>query len=616
MNALELIGKVAALYLQDKLSEDPGAISDGTAPYIIDRLSAEQTAAIAREILQDPALVEQIDLKLPAHFMVGQGLPPEVLTPFSATYHRDAPCAKPVLLLANTGDDEEQSLMECSRIGAPELQEQGPLWVRVASQGLSLSQAHAKWWEKALAGLQELRNVSLEFLAGYVIRTREAVLTDGFPILAALGVALPALRFPRDKVFSNRIRETARGHMSAWKTQFNWMWRNRACYLLKQTPSQLILGEDDLETAFEKTKDSIPAVHHPAVLAFIQAPSGWNEAARRLSECEWEEIKPLFDGVKREKFNLGRETISFYEDRDQDLLTDEEREYLKLLADCPTTDAKAEDQAFYESHRNELKEDRKLKSAWDRFIFGKPRETEDFLAGLVAAMESLFNQGEAGSGRVLKIRCDRATKKDLKEVNVDAGRYFAQRYAGLRAVLGEHVSWNVGQLFEFPALVESWIAAGKTAASGKTSLNRSTARAALQLKFVLELEVELAIGGSKAYSTQLVWKFNPNTVVSQFYDDWARLEEHPLVFCRAAREAISAKGRFQTVDLSNVRTFLPAYDRDRGSFVAAFKKSQDVASEWQANLQSAITQGLLTEAIAKELEFKLGSRPHALMDRS
>src|SRR4029077_3839465 len=107
-----------------------------------------------------------------------------------------------------------------------------------------------------------------------------------------------------------------------------------------------------------------------------------------------------------------------------------------------TTEATEEDNAFYEAHRNELKENRKLKSAWDRFVFGKPRETEDFLAGLAASMESLFNQGDAGSKRRLKVRCDRATKKELKDLNVDAGLYFARRYSGIKSLLGDKVSWN------------------------------------------------------------------------------------------------------------------------------------------------------------------------------
>ena len=595
MTVAELIGRVVANYLRSELVEDRGAQGDGTARFTVDSLSPEHTAAIARAILTDPGLAAQVEMRLPERYFAGQGLPAEILTTLPATYFRNAECGKPVLLIANTGDDEAQSLREFIRIGAPEMLEHPGLWVKVAGDRLALSDAHARWWEKALTGLQELRIVSLDRLAGYVLRTREAVLRDGHPVLAALGVSLPALRLPRDTVFASRVKEAARGHASAWKKEFAWAAKNRACFLLKQTPSQLLLGEDDLRAAFDKVKDVIPSGLHDTVTAFVRAPSGWNETAAGLAECEWEAVKPLFDGVKKEKFNIARETAQFFEDREPELLTDDERQYLKQLAERAATEATEDDTRFYEAHRNEIKEERKLKSAWDRFVFGKPRETEDFVAGLALAMEALFSQGEAGAKRRLRVRCDRATKKELRELNVDAGLYFARRYAGVRPLFGDRVSWNVGQLFDFPALVEAWIV------QRRGQLNRSAAKAALQLKFVLELEVELSTGGTQPYTTQLVWKFNPNTVAGEFYDDWGRLCEHPLVFSRASRETVSGKGTLQTVDLGNVKTFVPAYDRDRGSFVGVYRKQNDLAASFRGNLGEARSQQLLTSPVADEI---------------
>ncbi|TIX44749.1 MAG: hypothetical protein E5V33_33345, partial [Mesorhizobium sp.] len=85
------------------------------------------------------------------------------------------------------------------------------------------------------------------------------------------------------------------------------------------------------------------------------------------------------------------------------------------------------------------------------------------------------------------IRCDRATKRDLKGLNVDAGEYFALRYAGLQRLLGANVALDLGPLIEFPQLVESW-----KQAKTKGVPNRSTAKAALQLKFQLDFETETA----------------------------------------------------------------------------------------------------------------------------
>ena len=120
MNVPELIGKVVALYLEDDLADDRGSDrgdSEGTARYIIDCLTAEQTAAIARQILDNRSLAGRVALKLPEHFIGGYGLPDDVLTNLPATYFRNATLEKPVLIVANIGDDEEQSLKEFIRIG-------------------------------------------------------------------------------------------------------------------------------------------------------------------------------------------------------------------------------------------------------------------------------------------------------------------------------------------------------------------------------------------------------------------------------------------------------------------------------------------------------------------
>lgn len=197
MTSNELIGKVAARYLRDHLSEDD---STGVARYLLDCLTADQTAAIAKTILADTSLSQQVEIKLPAHFVGHFGLPPDVLTNERTTYFRNADCDKPALLLANTGDDEGQSLKDLVFIDEPLLRERAELWVNMAAEGLSLNEQHKKWWLKALQGLLEVRAFALDRLAQYILQTRTAI-EDGQPILFALGRALPALHVPRDTAF-------------------------------------------------------------------------------------------------------------------------------------------------------------------------------------------------------------------------------------------------------------------------------------------------------------------------------------------------------------------------------------------------------------------------------
>jgi S-DNA-T family DNA segregation ATPase FtsK/SpoIIIE len=564
------------------------------ARFLLDCLTADQTAAIAKAILEDSNLSQLVEIKLPVHFVGNHGLPSFVLTGERTTYFRNAACEKSALLVANTGDDEEQSLKELVPIGAQQLQSHPELWVNLAAENLPITPQHQLWWVKALQGLLETRSFALDRLADYILQTRKAI-EDGQPILYALGVAFPALHVPRDSAFFCNLNEKTAGQLSKWKTLYAQAIKRRSCYLVKQTPTQALLLEEDLITSFNKVRDDIPEALHPVITTFIQADSGWNKEAAKLAECEWELVKPLFDGLKKEQFNLGKATLEFYDEREADLLKSDERDYLARLRDNKRSDAQDEDEDFYRQHRNELKELPALKVRWDRFIFGTPIETEDFLLGMALCLEWLFNEDMPSSKRRLKITCDRRTKKDLKEINEDAALFFVRRYRGLKTLLGNRVSWDVGELMIFEALSDQWRRATKP------YRNNSVAKSALQLKFYLDLEVELSTGSTETYSKQLVWKYNPNAIASEFPGDWSRLADHPLVYSCVNREPVSGKGRYQSLDLRNVKTLYPAYGQDRGSFVATYRKESDISLAWPANLSNAQEQGLVSEQIASNL---------------
>ncbi|MGE3308690.1 MAG: FtsK/SpoIIIE domain-containing protein [Limisphaerales bacterium] len=592
MTSAQLIGRVVASYLRDRLTEDD---STGVARYRLDCLSADHTAAVAKAVLSDSSLAAMVEIRLAIHFVGDHGLPAHILTNERTTYYRNAACAKSALLVANTGDDEEQSLKELVPIGAPELLAHPALWVHWAVEGLPMLSDHQHWWVKALEGLLNVRSYPLDRLAAYILQTRDAV-EDGQPVLAALGVALPALQAPKDRAFASSLAPKNAGHASKWKALFAQVIKKRACFLVKQTTTQALMLEDDLAHSFAKVKDSIPDEIHPTIQAFIAAPSGWNQQAADLAQCEWEMVKPLFDGLKKEKFNLGKATLEFYDERDESLLTVDERDYLERLRDNNRTEAQDEDEDFYRGHRNELKEVASLKSKWDRFIFGSPIETEDFLVGLTLCLERLFDHEDAPSSkRRLKITCDRRTKKDLKELNEDAGLFFARRYRGLKVLFGSRVSWEVGDLMNFEALADQWRRAAKP------YHNASAAKAALQLKFLIELEVERSTGTTDTYFKQLVWFHAPNSIASEFPGDWVRLAKHPLTLCRVNREPVSGKGRYQSLDLRNVRTLYPAYGQDRGSFVSTYKKENDISLLWPASLVKAQAEGLVSEASGERL---------------
>jgi DNA segregation ATPase FtsK/SpoIIIE, S-DNA-T family len=248
----ELVGAVTADILREELTPDaPGA--QGTGRFALN-LGPEQTAAVAFAVLADPALYDKIELKLPSTYLVGYGLPEAALTTFPATYFRNAACPKAAFLLADVEHDEGASFNEIARLGPAELFDRLDVWVRIVTKDLHLSDEQLRWWERALTGLRDLRLVSLDRFANYVLRTHRAIQVDGLPLLHALGASLPALRLPRDTWYFNGIKEKARGFPSAWRGQFAAAQRRRSGLILKQTASQLLLTQLRRFRHFQRSK--------------------------------------------------------------------------------------------------------------------------------------------------------------------------------------------------------------------------------------------------------------------------------------------------------------------------------------------------------------------------
>ena len=91
-------------------------------------------------------------------------------------------------------------------------------------------------------------------------------------------------------------------------------------------------------------------------------------------------------------------------------------------------------------------------------------------------------------------------------------------------------------------------------------------------------------------------------MASEFVADWKRLQKNALVRCQTDLDPISSKGIYQAVDLANVKTFVPSYDRNRGSFVAAYKKEIDIEGIWRSNLAKAYDEGLINESVKALLD--------------
>jgi DNA segregation ATPase FtsK/SpoIIIE, S-DNA-T family len=600
MTKNELIGQVAVAFLRQCLDDD--GEQEGVARYLLDCLSAEETAAVAKAILADPLLDSKIDIKLSEQFVHHLGLPASVLTTERTTYFRNAACAKSALLVASTGDDERLSLKELTPIGSAQLLADPYLWINVVNSELGLIEPQLRWWHQCLAGLLQVRSFSLARYAEFVLEIARMMQDEGEPLLEAIGLSLPALRIPQDKQYFSGIGPKNGGHVAKWRSLFQQAISRRACYMLKQTPTQSLLTADDLGESFEKVKDCIESESIPVVEAFIRANSGWSEEAAALCRCDWDGISPLFEGLRTEKFNIGAKTLEFFDDRYSDVLAADDREYLNLLAKRPKVSNPDDDDCdFFESYRQHLKDDASLKAKWDKFIFGAPIECDDLLVGLTTCLCGFFDQIARVQGECeLQIRSSRRTPYELRQLNIDAGQYFATKYGDLEKVLPSSIKWDVGDLFSYKDILAEWRNKAK-GSKGKTKLNRSKARAALQIKFFIEFRFQVGGALGPLTSKQLVWTFNPEGVPSEMRADCVRLAKHPFTAALASREAISGKGILQPLDLRNSSSLHASFSQDRGSLVPAYRKELDLRILWLANLNHVTETELLSPGVTDDL---------------
>lgn len=602
MDQLNLIGKVAVEFLKQNIGLED---NDGIARFLLDRLSSQQVSVICKEILNDDQLSKIVDIKIPAELAEGQDLPESIITNERTTALRHTHTEKQVLLLANNNDDQGPSLRNIFKIGANDLKVNTRLWVKIAANDLphiNGSERLINIWEKALTGLQDVTDWSLEMFSSYISLTRQKLHEDGSTLISALGWALPALKIPRDSGYFYVIPENKQTYKNNWNKSFKELKDKRSYYLYKLTPNKDVIENEQLKNSFEEVKDYIPDRIHPVIQEFINSNPGWSDNSEIIANYEWESdyIGSFFSGIKiAKKSSLSEETREFLEDEFSDLITDEDYDYLEVLEKRKTKEPNEEDISFYEKHRFEIETDIKLKAKWDKFIYGKPIECTDFLVGLLKAIERLLAQSEALSGKkIIRVKTQKRDRKSAwLDLNTDLGLYFSSRYKGLDQLTSHFIEWETFWLFKYDEFIENEKKRLKT----KYKKNHSNSKGSRQIKFYIELHYEDEHGIDQFSKVQLIWEGNPNSIGLELYKDLLRLNEHPFQATSVSKNPISKKGKLQGISLSDIYTFQPVYRQNRGSLVGVYEAKKDIKKQFLNELELAKNEGRIEEVGYSEI---------------
>ena len=577
MTPSDLIGAAGAASIRQRLSSLADA--DGVARYLLDRLTGEQVAAITHALLKDPATDALLKIALPRTLIGDSDLPEHVVTDERTVAIRHADCDRPALLLANTDDDQGASLGDVTLIGAKQLTEDAEPWVEAATAGLGLPDSQIGAWKAALKGLNAADDWTLHQISNYVALARERIAAESTTVPDALGWALPALHLPRDSGYFLSIRDKEIEQPRRWKRLYEKAVSDRKPLLAKQRPNRQIIESEELRTQFDTVQEDIPAEVHPAIEAFIAATPGWNDAADALSQFEWEgqSVLQLFSGIKLKKTTLPQETLTYFEDTLPDRLSPADVEYLEALKKRSLKETRDDDRDFFETHRDDIGQDKALRVKWERFIFGRPIECTDFLEGMLRALERLFGQVNlAGGKRTLTIRSARRSRAQWLDINADVGLAFGLRYRGLSSLMGTAVEWDTPYLFEYEELLD------RAKKRKKYKRNESTSRASIQIKFDVVL-----VSGSERATVQLVWAAQPSAIGLELPKDLGRLLKRPLTRSSVARLPVSRKGALQSVSLADVGTLQPAFGQDAGSLLPRTTVGEDIGKAFPKALKLA-----------------------------
>ncbi|ATZ95762.1 FtsK/SpoIIIE domain-containing protein [Dickeya fangzhongdai] len=607
-----IIGRVGANILAQRISNH-GQTGELAALFRLDKLSANQIAAVAQAILANPDLRAKVDLMIPEALVEGQGLPPEILIPHNAGYVRNNPTTAKAAILTANGNEHNlaDTLGHVMALGAKEMRADPESWVEATlhSGGIAPVSGDRAVFQAALGGLLATSELSLVQLGEFCAAIVEASTLRGLPIRDAIGFALPCAGLPRDSSYfsSAKIFVALR---KPWHKAFTNLFAQRAPLLKKLRPNGQPLDSEEISERIEANAAEISDAARQALEAFAAAPAGDQEASDALAHFEWESdgVYLAFDKPKEKQLGLAVSTIHFFDHEcDQESSLDDEGR--KLLEELHSRERRSEfteeDEAFFVKQRRLLEQDPKLCSRWEKALYGKPIDCNDFLEGFTRVVHSLHAglrdpQGE----RILRFTVNKGRTEWRERFNYDAGCFFSAMYRGLKELMGAKVDWKVTRmttanlpdpLFDF----ERYFSKEKelaTSRNKKLKAQGSLSRTAMQIKFDVEL---LGVTGgieTKLAKTQLLWSYKPTYIGLSMVADMKRLLEKGAVGCtEVPRRLVSKKGGVQSVSLLDTGTLEATYSADAGSLVPATSRLRSLCQEIKNRIKELAQEGRLTQ---------------------
>lgn len=615
-----IIGRVGADILAKRINDArqaDGSVQDSAALFRLDKLSASQVASVVRAVLANYDLAARVDLMIPEALVEGQGLPPEALIRHNAGFVRNnAETSKEAILTANGNEHNlADTLGHVTALGAKELRANEEVWVDATCHvaGMAPVPDDRQVFRSALKGLISANDLSLVQLGDFCAHITEAMSpARGLPIRDAIGWSLPKVGLPRDTSFFASARTYGMSY-KPWKKAFEKLFAHRAPLLLRLRPNGQPLDPDEMHQRLEDNATDISDAARVTLEAFINAPMGDSQPAADIAELEWETdgVCHIFDKPKEKLQGLAEHTLKFFEHDcdDADALDEKWKRHLEdLKAREKRSEWNDDDKVFFELHRRYMEPSRQLHARWEKAIFGKAIECNDFLDGFAGVAHHLLaGAGDMTGERFLRFTVNKGRTEWRTRFNYDVGSYFSAMYRGIQELMGSRVKWEVkgmgvsnlpDPLFNY----EKFFAKEKELRGAALKPVSSLARNAVQIKFDVALVQREGDRETVIDKTQLVWSYRPESIGLAMVSDMRRLLEKGAVGCtEVPRRLVSKKGGVQSVSLLDTGTLEATFSRDAGSLVPPANKLRSLRAEIKDRVKELAAEGRLTKEQRDEL---------------
>jgi len=593
MHDLALIGSMAMHVVRQALELGRG--EPGVVRFVMTGLSREEIAAIVRSIQADQQLAQRVDIALPRYgFADFEGIDPVYLTDTAATELRHAECDREARLIALLDDSQGQSLAQVDRLDATALlnADNAKDWVALVLRDLSVPDEYHTQLIAALKALVQIDRVSMRQTANYLVQAA-SLLKEGEKLTLALGRVLPQIRLPRFDALFEDIPEKGRTWPSEWSKRFQKHWR-RECYISKRDLNQIPLSASRLRERLERDLESLEPSVATALSSYVSSPASYPQGNFAPFLLDWSQVAFFFEEAQRDTGrSIGVETRSHFEMFYNDEITEEERIYLRDLAENRgrVPERNDGDVDFFVRHASRLREDARLYAMWDKFIYGREVVCTDLYEGLVRCLQRLRPKTQTSKG-VLVVEGLQYRPGDFLPLNDDICSFFATRYRGVEAAFHGLIQFRRTLAFKYNEF------AHEIADKGRRTPNAAGKRAR-QLEFRVAIESE---GDVPSGWIKLVWEANLDAVGIGLRGDLQTLLENrtksPLVQAKAGQRRLRTRGGPASISLDDLSTLEPAAQRNRGSFIPSQSQCKSLAREFKRALEKLNSGGLLDDTPA------------------